>query len=111
MLAKAVPDMTYVQLEEEIRNRGYNIYLIAMEKEIEPTQTLVNLQGKIGCKYAVFYFLSDKPQRPNMRKRWPKSAEENLERLADAGVPMDSGIVKCSNVRHLLMIFGSENID
>ena len=84
----------------EFRKRGYNVYLIAMEKEIESTQTIVDLQGNIGCKYAVFYFLSDKPQRPNMKERWPKSAEENMERLEDAGVPMDSGIVKCNNVSH-----------
>jgi hypothetical protein len=90
--------MTYVELEKEFRNRGYKVYLIAMEKEIESTQTIVSLQGKIGCKYAVFYFFSDKPQRPNMKERWPKSAEENLERLENAGVPMDSGIVKCNNV-------------
>jgi hypothetical protein len=98
VLAKAVPDMTYAELEKEFRSRNYKVYLIAMEKEIESTQTIVNLQGKIGCKYAVFYFLSDKPQRPNMKERWPKSAEENLERLEDAGVPMDSGVVKCNNV-------------
>ncbi len=90
--------MTYAQLEQEFRVRGYKVYLIAMEKVIESTQTIVNLQGKIGCKYAVFYFLSDKPQRPNMKERWPKSTEENVERLQDAGVPMDSGVVKCNNV-------------
>ena len=90
--------MTYVDLEKEFRSRAYSVYLIAMEKDTESTQTIVNLQGKIGCKYAVFYFLSDKPQRPSMKERWPKSGEENLERLEDAGVPMDSGVVKCNNV-------------
>jgi len=98
VLGKAVPDMTYVELENEFRSRGYKVYLIAMEKEIQSTQTIVNLQGKISCKYAVFYFLSDKPQRPNMKERWPKSSEDNLERLEDAGVPMDSGVIKCNNV-------------
>lgn len=99
VLVKAIPGLTYAELEKEFRERAYTIYLIAMEKEIESTQTIVNLQGKIDCKYAVFYFLSDKPQRPNMKERWPKSAEENLERLENAGVPMDSGVVKCNNVR------------
>lgn len=101
VLAKAVPDVTYVELEKEFRARGYNVYLIAMNKEIQSTQTIVNLQGKIGCKFAVFYFLSDKPQRPNMKERWPKSAEENIDRLEDAGIPMDSGIVKCNNVSRI----------
>jgi hypothetical protein len=90
--------MTYVELEKEFRSRGYKVYLIAMEKEIQPTQTIVNLQGKINCKYAVFYFFSDKPQRPNMKERWPKCSEDNLGRLEEAGVPMDSGVLKCNNV-------------
>jgi hypothetical protein len=109
VLVKAVPDITYPELEIEFRDRGFKVYLIAMEKEIESTQTIVNLQGKIGCKYAVFYFLSDKPQRPNMKERWPKSAEENLERLEDAGVPMDSGVVKCNNVRILQRFTGTSS--
>lgn len=98
VLVKAMPEMTYTVFEKEFRKRDYKVYLIAMEKEIESTQTIVDLQGIIGCKYAVFYFLSDKPQRPNMKERWPKSAEENMERLQNAGVPMDSGIIKCNNV-------------
>lgn len=31
-----------------------------------------------------------------MAAGWPKDAEENLERLKDAGLPMDRGIPKCS---------------
>lgn len=109
VLAKAVPDMSYAELEKEFRIRGYKVYLIAMEKNIEPNQTIVNLQGKIGCSYAVFYFLSGKPQRPNMKERWPKSSEENLERLEDAGVPMDSGVVKCNNVNRDLFSLVDHN--
>jgi hypothetical protein len=33
-----------------------------------------------------------------MKERWPKSAEENLKRLGDAGIPMDRGVPKCNNV-------------
>jgi hypothetical protein len=33
-----------------------------------------------------------------MKERWPKSAEENLKRLGDAGIPMDRGVEKCNNV-------------
>ena len=61
----------------------------------------MNLQGEIGKKYTVSYFTSDKPQRPNMKERWPASVEENLERLADAGIPMDRGIPKCNNCNEL----------
>ena len=60
--------------------------------------TSVNLQGEIGKKYVVGYFLSDRPQRPSMKERWPKSAEDNIQRLGDAGVPMDRRVPKCINV-------------
>lgn len=43
----------------------------------------------------MLYALSDKPQRPAHKDRWPSSAEENLERLADSGVPMDRFVPKC----------------
>jgi hypothetical protein len=58
---------------------------------------LVNLQGKLDCKYVVGFYFSDKPQRINLKDRWPDSAEENLERLADAGFPLDRQIPKCTN--------------
>lgn len=57
--------------------------------------TIVNLQGKLDCKYQVMYALSDKPQRPTHKDRWPGSADENLDRLTDAGVPMDRYVIKC----------------
>ncbi|KAJ9499550.1 hypothetical protein H2202_005133 [Exophiala xenobiotica] len=97
VLSKAAPDYTYPRLEKEFRKRGYSIYLIAMEKDHGDTWTNVNLQGETGKKYAVSYFLSDKPQRPTLLDKWPPSAEENLTRLADAGTPLDRGVDKCSN--------------
>ncbi|KAK5192526.1 hypothetical protein LTR99_009720 [Exophiala xenobiotica] len=97
VLSKAAPDYTYPRLEKEFRKRGYSIYLIAMEKGHGDTWTNVNLQGETGKKYAVSYFLSDKPQRPTLLDKWPPSAEENLTRLADAGTPLDRGVDKCSN--------------
>lgn len=41
-----------------------------------------------------FYF-SPKPRRANAAQGWPASPEENLERLKDAGLPMDRGVPKC----------------
>lgn len=64
-------------------------------KEIFVTQTFVNLQGKLDCKYEVGYYFSDKPKRKSAAQGWPSSAAENLERLSDAGVTMDRGIPKC----------------
>ena len=59
------------------------------------TQTLVNLQGKLDCTFEVGFFFDNKPKRPIFAKGWPKNATENLERLRDAGIVMDRGIVKC----------------
>lgn len=94
-----MPELTYPQLEKEMRKRKMNIYLIAMEKEHGDTFTVVNMQGEIEKKFCVFYFLSEKPQRPTMKERWPESLEDNIERLADAGVAVDRGIPKCNNCR------------
>ncbi|ETI25215.1 hypothetical protein G647_04588 [Cladophialophora carrionii CBS 160.54] len=105
ILSKACPDYTYPQLEKEFRAREFSIYLIAMEKDHAAagmeTWTNVNLQGDIGKKYAVSYFLSDKPERLALVDKWPASAEENLARLADAGIPLNRGVEKCSNCNKL----------
>lgn len=97
VLSKTCPDYTYPKLEREFRGRGFTIFLIAMEKDHGDTYTNVNLQGEIGKKYAVSYFTSATCHRPALVDKWPASPEENLKRLADAGVPMDRGVDKCNN--------------
>lgn len=57
----------------------------------------MDLNGKLGCKYHVGFFFSPKPPRGSMKEGWPKTPEENKERLRDAGIPVDRGIPKCSN--------------
>jgi hypothetical protein len=101
ILSKACPDYTYAKLEKEFRSRGFSIYMIAMEKDHGDTLTNVNLQGEINKKYAVSYFTSPNVARPNLISKWPASPEDNLTRLADAGVPMDRGIPKCNNCNQL----------
>ncbi|RMZ77784.1 hypothetical protein DV737_g4232, partial [Chaetothyriales sp. CBS 132003] len=97
ILSKAAPAMTYVDMEKEFRKRGFSVYLIALVKNIEDTWTIVNLQGEVDKKYAVGYFLSEKPQRPKLVEVWPESPAANVERLADAGLAVDRGVPKCSN--------------
>ncbi|KAL6245917.1 hypothetical protein RBB50_007070 [Rhinocladiella similis] len=97
VLSKVAPDYTYPRLEKQFRKRGFNIYLIAMEKDHGDTWTNVNLQGETGKKYAVSYFKSNKPQRPALVAKWPATPEENLARLSDAGTPLDRGVDKCNN--------------
>ncbi|OAX80629.1 hypothetical protein ACJ72_05035 [Emergomyces africanus] len=97
MYSKAVPLATFDQIEKKMRQENFKVYLIGLEKEITDCHTLINLQGKLNCKFVIGYYFSDKPQRPNLKERWPESPEENLERLADAGIPLDRQIPKCSN--------------
>ena len=115
MYNKAVPDSTYVQLEEAFRRQGMNTYLIAFvsedpagvdgaaltnaqlqeKAELPITHTIINLQGELDKKYQVGFYFSPNPRRANAAQGWPSSPEENLERLKDAGLPMDRGISKC----------------
>jgi hypothetical protein len=55
-----------------------------------------------------FYF-SAKPQRANLKERWPSDAEENLTRLADAGFPYDRQVPKCNNCGGEYTIFPTED--
>lgn len=61
------------------------------------TMTIVNLQGKIDCKYTVTFAFSPKPRNAKIAERWPNSPEENLARLGDAGFVLDRMIPKCEN--------------
>lgn len=97
MYVKALPRTTYLELEGAFRSNLMNTHIIASEKEITDTFTLMDLQGNLDRKYTVGFFLSDKPQRNKMLAGWPESAEQNLERLAHAGIPVDRKIPKCMN--------------
>lgn len=59
------------------------------------TLTNVNLQGKTGCKYTVGFYFSPKPKRSKFAEGWPSNSDENLERLADAGRPMEVLLPLC----------------
>ncbi|GES60959.1 zinc knuckle transcription factor [Aspergillus terreus] len=94
--SKAVPHATFVDIEKRMREDNFCFYMIAMDKQVDDTISLINLQGKLNCKYVVGYYFNPKPQRAHLRERWPESPEENLERLADAGLPYDRQIPKCT---------------
>ena len=93
--SKAVPALTYDELERAFRFHELHIHLIALEKELPPTLTYVNLQGELDKTYQVGFYLSDKPKRATLASVWPSSAEENVERLKNAGVALERGIPKC----------------
>lgn len=66
-------------------------------KDREDEISLIDLQGQLDREYVVGYFFSDKPLRANQEERWPSDAEDNLERLANAGLPYDRQVIKCRN--------------
>lgn len=97
---KANPDTTYLTLEKAFRSQNLGIYLIAVEKELAVTLTNMDLQGNLDKKYTIQWRWDSKATRPKEAEGWP-TPEENLERLADAGVPIDRGVPKCSNCNEL----------
>jgi hypothetical protein len=98
---KALPETTYVELEESFRAQKIGLYLIAIEKpDLSTTLTNMDLQGNLDKKYTVTYRFSGKPARPREREGWPSEAE-NQERLKDAGDVVPRGIPKCRNCDEL----------
>jgi hypothetical protein len=59
--------------------------------------TLVDLQGQSDREFLVGFFGSQKFPRKSLKDRWPGSVDENMERLANAGLPFDRMIAKCRN--------------
>ncbi|KAL2269184.1 hypothetical protein VTJ83DRAFT_4030 [Remersonia thermophila] len=94
---KASPETTYVDLERLFRDQEIPIWLIAIERELLPTLTLMDLQGNLNKKYKVTYRTQWNATRPSERLLWPKDVDENLERLKNAGEPTDRMVPKCSN--------------
>lgn len=112
ILSKAVPEMTYPQLEKELRKRCLNIYLIGLEKEAAPAYTNTNLQGQVGKPYQLGIFTkSSKCPRPILMPIWPKDDADNLERLENTGVPLERGVMICSNCGELVRDFSREQHD
>lgn len=84
-------------MEQAFRTHNVEIYIIAVEKELASTYTNMDLEGNLDKKYTANLRFSPQPLRPKERDGWPASPQENFERLADAGTPVDRGITKCRN--------------
>lgn len=93
--------ITYRELQEALIDNKINLWLISTEKSLIEIFTNMDLQGNMGKKYTISYRFSDQPQRPREIEGWPKSIEEILSRLDDAGDVVDSGRPKCSNCDEL----------
>lgn len=94
-------DVTYRELQSKFIEEGVNLWLIAAERQLVNVFTNMDLQGNTGKKYSISYRFSEKPERPREAESFPKSREELLERLDDAGEVVDSGLRKCTNCGEL----------
>lgn len=94
---KTMPELTYVELEQAFRNQDIGVYIIAVEKDLIGALTRMDLQGNLDKKYTITYRFDSKPARNRERAGFPESAEDNMERLRDAGEPVNSGKLKCTN--------------
>ena len=61
----------------------------------------MDFQGNLDKTYTVAYRFDFKPARPREADAWPKSIEENQERLKDAGEVVTRGLDKCTNCSEL----------
>ncbi|KAG8529517.1 uncharacterized protein KY384_006154 [Bacidia gigantensis] len=92
---KACPDATYEELEKAFRQNDFNLHLVAIEKELPKTHTYISLQGELDKKYQAGFYWDAEPKRKKMLAVWPSTPEENLERLKEAGMPMERLMPKC----------------
>lgn len=106
---KSCPDTTYLSLEQAFRQQDIGLYFIAIEKPIMATMTNMDFQGNLDKTYTVTYRFDSRAARPREVPSWPKSPEENEERLKDAGEVVTRGLPKCSNCEQLGHI--SKNCD
>ncbi|KAI9716503.1 MAG: hypothetical protein M1828_007663 [Chrysothrix sp. TS-e1954] len=96
ILCKADRQLSWLDVEKQLRARKLNKYfIIACEAQAYREHTFVNLQGKIDCTHQIFINTGFRPRYKASWKYWPKSPLENVERLEDAGVPMELGIPVC----------------
>ncbi|TIA05021.1 hypothetical protein D6C82_00431 [Aureobasidium pullulans] len=95
---KLAPELTLVQLEECFRETDFKYYLIAKEQTVpSKVHTNVDLQGNGDKTFQISFQKTPKPRRAILSEGWPKSPEENLERLQDAGFSMDNMKPYCRN--------------
>lgn len=115
-MVKASNELTYIDIEQKLRAANLNLYFIAtvssyhlkttisaytdhltQEKEVPKAMSIVDLQGVTNRKYIVNYMFSAKPKRAIHAVGWPETAEDNLEKLKDAGEAMPHVLPLCRN--------------
>ncbi|KAK8245432.1 hypothetical protein HDK77DRAFT_253210 [Phyllosticta capitalensis] len=86
-------------LDQAMRDDNMNVHIVAIDKKEKAGDvfTIVDFNGKTGCTYGLSFNFSYKPKRKMAMSGWPKTPEENRERLADAGFVLDRFVTKCLN--------------
>lgn len=92
---------TYRQIQQGLIDDKTDLWLIALERELLPTFTNMDIQGHMGKKFTVSYRFSQNPQRPREKDGWPESVDEILNRLDDAGEPVNNGKSICHNCKEV----------
>ncbi|KAK8432509.1 putative zinc knuckle transcription factor [Phyllosticta citricarpa] len=97
LLANGQP-IDLVDIDKQMREDGMNVHIVAVDKKEKAGDvfTIVDFAGKTGCTYALSFNYSYKPKRKNVMEAWPKTPEENRERLSDAGFVVDRFVMKCT---------------
>ncbi|KAK7525821.1 uncharacterized protein IWZ02DRAFT_200099 [Phyllosticta citriasiana] len=97
LLANGQP-IDLVDIDKQMREDGMNVHIVAVDKKEKAgdVYTIVDFAGKTGCTYALSFNYSYKPKRKNAMEAWPKTPEENRERLSDAGFVVDRFVMKCT---------------
>ena len=92
-----VPPLNAKDLEIAFRKDNFKVYLIAKKKKIGPQYVCVSPGGQIGMQYQLIFSNTPDAPRKKDEEGWPKSVQENLERLESAGFLLDSGVPVCGN--------------
>ncbi|PHH66920.1 hypothetical protein CDD81_5272 [Ophiocordyceps australis] len=94
-------DITFRELQEALLDNGIKLFLIATEKPLMKVLTNMDLQGNLGKKYSISYRFSEYADRPREVESFPKTREELLARLDDAGDIVNKGVPLCRNCDEL----------
>lgn len=89
--------VTYREMQEALIDQGTNLWFIGTERALVGAFTNMDLQGNMSKTYTVSYRFSEKPERPIEIEGWPKTREEILSRLDDAGDVVATGKSRCHN--------------
>lgn len=101
MYIKGLPNVSFLEIHQALQNLDNGACLVALETEAPEMYTFMDAQGNLGKTYQVTFRFSLSADRDLDKSMYPKSAQENLERLKDAGIMVSRLMEKCSNCGEL----------